>query len=121
MDAFLKWHEDYSPEILASETRLYHKVMRYAGTADMVAIVDGVLTLIDIKSTYKLEEMACGVQLEAYAQAFKTDGLEIQAKQILHLKKDGTYKIMKFERYDPERWRVFGALKTVYDYTHKAA
>lgn len=81
MDAFLKWHEDYSPEILASETRLYHKVMRYAGTADMVAIVDGVLTLIDIKSTYKLEEMACGVQLEAYAQAFKTDGLEIQAKQ----------------------------------------
>ena len=107
MDAFLKWHEDYSPEILASETRLYHKVMRYAGTADMVAIVDGALTLIDIKSTYKLEE--------------KTDGLEIQAKQILHLKKDGTYKIMKFERYDPERWRVFGALKTVYDYTHKAA
>lgn len=48
IDAFLKWHEDYSPEILASETRLYHKVMRYAGTADMVAIVDGVLTLIDI-------------------------------------------------------------------------
>lgn len=121
MDAFLKWHEDYSPEILASETRLYHKVMRYAGTADIVAIVDGALTLIDIKSTYNLEEMACGVQLEAYAQAFKTDGLEIQAKQILHLKKDGTYKIMKFERYDPERWRVFGALKTVYDYTHKAA
>ena len=45
MDAFLKWHEENSPEILASETRLY----------------------------------------------------------------------------DPERWRVFGALKTVYDYTHKAA
>lgn len=34
MDAFLKWHEENSPEILASETRLYHKVMRYAGTAD---------------------------------------------------------------------------------------
>lgn len=79
------------------------------------------LVLRCLFSAVSIVAVAAVCVMLVYAQAFKTDGLEIQAKQILHLKKDGTYKIMKFERYDPERWRVFGALKTVYDYTHKAA
>ena len=90
--------------------------MRYAGTADLIAWIDGKLTLIDYKTTSKLIEMNCGVQLEAYAKALASHGINIQQKMILHLKRDGKFAEMKFQASDPRRWTVFGALKTVYDY-----
>lgn len=104
------------PVAVGSEVRLYHKIMRYAGTADLIAWVDGELTLIDYKTTSKLIEMNCGVQLEAYAKALASHGIDVQGKRILHLKKDGKYAEMKFPSQDSRRWTVFGALKTVYDY-----
>ena len=56
------------------------------------------------------------VQLEAYAQALADMGIRVQRKRILHLKKDGIYSIRDYPANDVNRWRVFGALKTVYDY-----
>jgi hypothetical protein len=115
-DAFLAWWDEKKPVAVGSEVRLYHKIMRYAGTADLIAWVDGELTLIDYKTTSKLIEMNCGVQLEAYAKALASHGIDVQGKRILHLKKDGKYAEMKFPSQDSRRWTVFGALKTVYDY-----
>ncbi len=60
--------------------------------------------------------MTCGVQLEAYTQALGSRGIKIQRKKILHLKRDGRYDYRDYPTSDVERWRVFGALKTVYDY-----
>ena len=115
-DAFLSWWEEKKPVMVGSEVRLYHKIMRYAGTADLIAWIDGELTLVDYKTTSKLIEMNCGVQLEAYSKALASHGIEVQGKRILHLKKDGKYAEMKFRSPDTRRWTVFGALKTVYDY-----
>ena len=115
-DAFLEWWNINDPKVVGSEVRLYHKIMRYAGTADLIAWIDGKLTLIDYKTTSKLIEMNCGVQLEAYAKALASHGINIQQKMILHLKRDGKFAEMKFQASDPKRWTVFGALKTVYDY-----
>lgn len=115
-DAFLEWWNINDPKVVGSEVRLYHKIMRYAGTADLIAWIDGKLTLIDYKTTSKLIEMNCGVQLEAYAKALASHGINIQQKMILHLKRDGKFAEMKFQASDPRRWTVFGALKTVYDY-----
>lgn len=115
-DAFLSWWDANKPVVVGSEVRLYHKIMRYAGTADLIAWVDGELTLIDYKTTSKLIEMNCGVQLEAYAKALSSHGIDVQSKRILHLKKDGKFAEMKFQASDARRWTVFGALKTVYDY-----
>lgn len=115
-DAFLEWWNINDPKVVGSEVRLYHKIMRYAGTADLIAWIDGKLTLIDYKTTSKLIEMNCGVQLEAYAKALASHGINIQQKMILHLKRDGKFAEMKFQASDTKRWTVFGALKTVYDY-----
>ena len=102
--------------MVGSEIKLYHKIMRYAGTADLVAWIDEKLTLVDYKTTSKLIEMNCGVQLEAYAKALASHGIEVQEKRIVQLKRDGKFVEMKFKASDTRRWTVFGALKTVYDY-----
>lgn len=118
--AFLSWWDTYKPVVVASETRLFNSLLGYAGTADLIAYVEDELTLIDFKSTYSVSEMTCGVQLEAYARALLTMGIEVRAKKILHLQKTGRFKYIGFKMNDTERWRVFTALKTVHDYIRAA-
>ena len=40
-EAFLKFWEEKYPEPLATESRVYHKFLRYAGTADLPCVIDG--------------------------------------------------------------------------------
>lgn len=115
-DGFLEWWKNAKPIPVASEVRLYHKVLLYGGTADLLAYIDGKLTLIDFKTTCVISDMTCGVQLEAYAQALESHGIHIESKKILHLKKDGKWAIIDYPVNDSKRWRVFGSLKCVYDY-----
>ncbi len=116
-NGFLEWWNRYKPELVASEVKVYHKLMRYAGTTDLLAYIDGKLTLVDYKTTYRVMEKSCGVQLEAYAQALASHGVEVEAKHILHLEKNGKWDYPEYPAKDAARWRVFGALKCVYDYT----
>lgn len=115
-DAFVQWEQDYRPEYMGSEVRFYHRALMYAGTVDCIARVDGKTVLIDYKTTAVLHEKLCGVQLEAYAQGLKSHGVEVVEKYILQLKKDGRYVFQRFPGADPDRWRVFLSLITVYDY-----
>lgn len=115
-NAFMDWWNTYNPEVVGSEVRLCHILMQYAGTADFIGYIQDELTLIDFKSTYTVSDMTCGVQLEAYSQALKSMGVVVQRKKILHLKRDGRFDLRDYPENDPARWRVFGALKTVYDY-----
>jgi len=115
-DGFMKWWQEKKPEPVGVERRVYHRVMLYAGTVDLIAYIDGVLTLIDYKTTYAMNDMTFSVQLEGYSQALKSFGIQVQNKMILHLKKDGSYAVHEYPVNDPVRWRVFGSLKTVYDY-----
>ena len=119
-DAFLDWWAQVQPEVIGSEIRMYHKLMRYAGTCDLLCTINGETHLIDYKSTSSVSEMTCGVQLEAYAQALASHNVEVAHKSILHLKSNGKYKVVDFVAHDAPRWRVFGACKTVYDYVHTA-
>lgn len=120
MDAFLDWWNLMNPSVVGSEIRVYHRILRYAGTCDLLCYIGDELNLIDFKSTYSVSEMTCGVQLEAYAQALASHGIKVDRKRILHLKRDGNHKVFDFHANDASRWRVFGACKTVYDYVHAA-
>lgn len=68
-NGFVEWWKQYKPRVFGSEVRIYHKLMRYGGTIDLLCEIGGLLELIDFKTTYTLLEMACGVQLEAYRPA----------------------------------------------------
>lgn len=115
-DGFRAWWDQYKPVVFGSEVRIYHKLMRYGGTIDLLCAIGGFLTLVDFKTTYSLLEMTCGVQLEAYSQALGSHGITLQRKHILHLKKDGKWAFPEFPVKDPARCRVVGSLKCLYDY-----
>ena len=115
-NGFMKWWEENAPKAIGSEIRMYHKLLKYAGTCDLLAYIGSELTLIDYKSTYALSDMTCRVQLEAYSQALASHGIKVDKKMILHLKNNGEAVPKFYAGYDPEAWRVFGSLKCVYDY-----
>lgn len=117
--AFLEFLSDKQPTILVTESKVYHKILRYSGTVDLICIIDGKVYLIDYKTTAVLIEMLTKVQLEAYAKALDSHEFKVDKKAILHLKKDGTYSFKEYDNNDSESWNVFGALITVNSYINK--
>ena len=115
LNGFLEFKEEYQPEFLASEFRMAHKFLGYAGTCDLLCMIDGELNLVDFKNTSVINEGLCRVQLEAYSQALSSHGIKVQQRRILQFKSDGTWMNMMFSP-DAEAWRVFGSLKVIYDY-----
>lgn len=117
--AYLKWHEEVKPVNIASEQATWHTQLLYAGTIDRTAIVDRKRTLIDVKTTAALNDMLATVQLEAYARALATHGVEVDQKAILHLRRDGTYKFKVYPARDIEAWQTFAALMTIQAHMNK--
>ena len=118
-EAFKKWWEDMHPKPIATESKVYHKILRYAGTADMPAFIGGEKILIDFKTSAAVNKMLTGVQLEAYAKAYESHGYAFDGKAILHLQRNGQYKWLYYDRNDRENWETFGALLTVYNHIQK--
>lgn len=85
----------------------------------MPCIVDGLTTCVDFKSSAQVVEMLCRPQLEGYARAFDSFGFKFDQKAIVHLKKDGSYKMEVYKANDTEAWEVFGALLTTWGYQQK--
>ena len=117
-EAFRAWRKAAEPEILSVESKVYHKILRYAGTCDLLCKVKGVMTLVDYKTSYQLQPMLHSVQLEGYAKAWESQGIKFEDRMILHLKKDGRYT----EHHYPasaEHYSVVSALMTLYNYQLK--
>lgn len=118
-DAFVKWWKENRPEPLATESRMYHKYLRYSGTADMLCIIHGKKVLIDYKTSAAVNAMLTGVQLEAYAKAYESHGFKFDEKAIVHLKKDGSYQMIRYKANDLESWEVFSSLMVVWNHIKK--
>lgn len=118
-DGFLKFWEENNPEPLATESRLYHRILRYAGTADLPCIISGKRVLIDYKTSAAVNGMLTGVQLEAYAKAYDSHGFKFDEKAIVHLKSDGSYQMVRYKANDRESWEVFSSLMVVWNHIQK--
>lgn len=116
MQGFTEWWEKNSPSEPFPEVKIYHKTLMYAGTADLVSVIGGMVILTDFKTTSKVIEKSVRVQLEAYAQALASHGVQVDGKRILHLSKDGHWKEYFYPAKDTEAWSVFGSLKSIHDY-----
>lgn len=117
--AFRDWWKEVQPVALATECKVYHKVLRYAGTADMPVLIDGKKILIDFKTSAVVNKMLTGVQLEAYDKAYESHGFMFDGKAILHLQSNGQYEWLYYDKNDCESWEVFGALLTVHNHIQK--
>ena len=118
-EGFMRFWEENDPEPLATESRLYHRILRYAGTADLPCIIGGKKVLIDYKTSAVVNRMLTGVQLEAYAKAYDSHGFKFDEKAIVHLKDDGSYHMVKYKANDRESWEVFSSLMAVWNHIQK--
>ena len=116
--AFLNWWNENNPSPLATEVKVYHRILRYAGKADLLCLINGRVTLVDYKTSSQVNKMLCGVQLEGYDRAFESHGIKIEDRLILHLCRNGLYSAVPFEK-SSKRWSVFSALLTIRNYMNE--
>lgn len=88
----------------------------FAGTIDRYACIDGVLTLVDIKTGSKLHMFIHRVQLVAYRLLLRTNGYEVGASAILHLRRDGTYSYRSVPSDDADALEAFGTCWHIHRY-----
>lgn len=105
--AWQKFSDDHQVEWDAIEEQVYHQTLGYAGTLDRRGRVNGLATMLDIKSSVQLYP-SVGPQLAAYQQASKAPTI---CRMAVQLKADGNYVAKKYE--DPSDWPVFCSLLTL--------
>lgn len=97
VQAYLKFCKDHTAKWQKIEFAAYHPADKYAGTVDRYGFLDGVLSLLDIKTSYTIHTPLCSAQLNLYRRMLITNGFQVDKLYILHLKKDGEYKLKLFE------------------------
>ena len=96
LEYFMEWQDHFKPKILVSEGTIFNRTYNYAGTLDIVATIDNLNWLIDVKSgsgVYPEYAMQCA----AYARGEflgMPNGIEepmpiIDKAAILHIRPNG--------------------------------
>lgn len=117
-ETFLEWMMRHNVTIIEAERRILSKFYWYAGTVDIIAWVDGELSVLDIKTSSRIS-YSMHMQTAAYTQAYEEEtGQIIQRRGIIRLPKDGEPFEYK-ESADPEDLRAFVGLIPIYHYTKR--
>lgn len=100
LEAYAAFRREHEVQWELIEHSDFHPELKYAGTIDRYGMVDGIKTLLDIKTTYKVYKPLCSASLNLYRMMLEARGREVEKLLILHLQKDGTYKLVKFDADD---------------------
>lgn len=100
LQAYLSFRREHPAEWQKIEYATHHPDRRYAGTIDRYGLVDGAASLVDIKTSYTIHKPLCAAQLNLYRWILEAEGRPVDRLYILHLKKDGAYKLQQFEKDD---------------------
>ncbi|MBR3796020.1 MAG: hypothetical protein IKK34_08350 [Clostridia bacterium] len=99
VEAFIRFQEEHHPVWVASELRIFHRLMSYAGTLDLLGYIepdDGTgVDVIDIKCTAVYHPVMLATQIGGYSEALKSHGIKVRQRYGLQLLKNGKYR---FER-----------------------
>lgn len=102
--AFLSWVDQHEVGTLYSERKIYSRAYNYAGTCDLIAIIDGRLTVADFKTSSGLySEMR--YQLSAYKAALVEEGIvpaDAGRAVIRFDKRDGSFEFHRLPDEDDE-------------------
>ena len=98
INAFLKWLKEYKVELVYTERKVYSRLHDYAGTVDLVAKIDGKLSVVDFKSSNGLYN-EYRFQVASYMQALREE-LALDFKQYWLTrfgKEDGNFEAQCFD------------------------
>jgi hypothetical protein len=115
VEAYVKWRKEYDPQWTRIEYACYHPEMMFAGTLDRYGTIRGEQYIVDIKTTSTLHTARETAQLNGYQKLAEANGLKVDKRAILQLKKDGTFKFKPIEEDDS----LFMACYTIHKATEK--
>lgn len=98
--AYLRFRREHEAAWEKIEFATHHPADRYAGTVDRCGLLDGKHALLDIKTSHTVHKPLCAAQLNLYRRMLEAQGFPVEALYILHLKPDGTYRLLPFEADD---------------------
>lgn len=110
--SFNDWVKETKPEFLASEKTVFNKKMKYAGTLDCIVKIDGIVYLIDFKTSANIY-LSHQVQISSYLHA---DDIKADKIAILQLGYNKNKKKFKFTELE-DKFRLF---KSAYDFWEEA-
>lgn len=86
VQAYIDWHAEHVRAVVASERLAVSRLHKFAGTVDLVAVLDSdpLPTVIDIKTSNSVSE-TWGLQTAAYQLALDEDGIECGRRVIVQL------------------------------------
>ena len=114
-ETFLEWMARHNVTIIEAERRILSKHYWYAGTVDIIAWVDGELSVLDIKTSSRIS-YSMHMQTAAYTQAYEEEtGKIVQRRGIIRLPKDGEPFEYR-ESADAEDFKSFTLLLQLYHY-----
>lgn len=118
--AYQRFLADTGFRVELSETRVYHAGLQYAGTLDRTGWLQGIKTLVDLKTVCQMSP-ATGCQTAAYLEALKAsqprDYSPPTDRYGLQLRKDGTYRLHPYRGTDD--WPTFVSLLTIHNFQRK--
>ena len=94
LQAYAQFRQEHEVQWELIEYADYHPELMYAGTIDRYGLVDGYRTLVDLKTTYRVYKPLCGASLNLYRLILEARQKAVERLMIIHLKKDGTYKLV---------------------------
>jgi len=110
--AYVKFRKEHEVEWSRIEYASQHPNRKYAGTIDRMGTVDGRNSILDIKSSCAVQKPLYTAQLNLYRMMYQ-QGMD--ALYILHLHKDGTYKLIDIPIDDT----LANACLTLHEALHK--
>jgi hypothetical protein len=97
LDGYIKFAKDFNHKALKNEYMVYSK-LGYAGTLDNLGEVNNELCLVDYKNVAKVHSGLVGLQLSAYRQGLKEEGIEVNKAGCLQLKPNGKHKFIIYTK-----------------------
>ena len=95
--AYLQFRKEHQAEWEKIEYATHHPVDMYAGTLDRYGVLDGRHAILDFKTSYTIHGPYVAAQLNLYRRMAESEGLPVDELYVLHLKKDGTYRLKKID------------------------
>ena len=129
IEALKKWIKDKNVLLLACEMTVHSKKYRYAGTLDLLCMIDGKVYVVDFKVTTG-HFLTNSIQVTAYAKAVEEEEnakwnggnpLQVEGTGVLRIGKGdeiGTYDWKDYTKRMDAHWECFKGLLTAW-YTYK--
>jgi len=109
VDQFFEFQKKYKPKWIATEQIVGHKELRYCGTFDALAEIEGKVYLIDFKTSTSVKD-SFSIQLLAYKKAHESMGKtpKVDKMAVLWTPKEGDkYEFVVYDKDEKLEWELF--------------